>query len=55
MSTVFSQAAYFIQCIGGIVSSLITGNAIRDLLFTVMTLFCTLKIIGKLSYRESGG
>lgn len=50
----FSSAAFFIQCVGGIVVSLFTGNPIKELLFTVFTLFCTLRILGKLRYKENG-
>lgn len=55
MGDFFTQAAFFIQCVGGIVASLIQGNPIYTLLITVMTLFCTLKVLGKVSYRENGG
>lgn len=55
MNTIWTEAALFISDIGSIVKSLVQGNFIMEFWVTVMTLFCTLKIIGKLSYRESGG
>lgn len=55
MSDFLTQAAYFIQCVGGIVASIIQGNPLSNLLVTVFTVFCTLKVLGKLRYRENGG
>lgn len=51
----FTQAGAFIQIVGSTVLSMIQGNEIWDFLITVMTVFFTLSIIGKLSYQENGG
>lgn len=52
---ILSQAIYFIGYIGSIVGSLIQDNYIYTFLIMIVTIICTLKIIKKLRYRESGG
>lgn len=49
------QAANFIKSIGIVVNQLIGSNYLAAFFTMVMTVFFTLSILGKLSYRENGG
>lgn len=53
--TFFTEAASFIQYMGGIVASVLFDNPLSILFETVLAVFFTLKILGKLRYRENGG
>ena len=53
--TVFQDAAYFIRGIGEVVNGLIDGNYIAQFLIVLFTVFCTIRLLGKLTYRENGG
>lgn len=55
MINLFPDAAAFIGVIGDIVNGLISGNYIGRFLVLVFTVLCTVKLVGKLTYRESGG
>ena len=52
---VFSDAAYFIRVVGEIVNGLIEGSYIAQFLIVIFTVFCTIRMLGKLTYRENGG
>lgn len=51
---VFQDAAYFIRVIGEIVNGLIEGNYLAQFLVVLFTVLCTIKMLGKLTYRENG-